>query len=239
MATSQIRLLTTVAVLSLLDPVRVAEDYATLDQLSGGRLDIIIGKGNDPDQNALFGYDLDGQWDRNREKYGLLRRLLREESVSWSGQYRPDLVDATTQPRPFQTPTIPVWHGSASSTESTEPAAKSGDPLSSANGLHPLEKYAALIRHFRERWAATVTTPHRLLPQLITAPLAIRGERVGQFVISVLFSSPSRPDCVFGIVTILSTVPNGEGRCLQSAGPSIGAGWPRPTPPRCPGGLGR
>jgi len=61
--------------------VRVAEDYATLDQLSGGRLDIIIGKGNDPDQNALFGYDLDGQWDRNREKYELLRRLLREESV--------------------------------------------------------------------------------------------------------------------------------------------------------------
>ena len=80
-ATSQIRLLTTVTVLSLLDLVRVAEDYATLDQLSGGRLDIIIGKGNDPDQNALFGYDLDGQCDRNREKYGLLRRLLREESV--------------------------------------------------------------------------------------------------------------------------------------------------------------
>ncbi len=66
--TSRIRLLTTVTVLSLLDPVRVAEDYATLDQLSGGRLDIIIGKGNDPDQNALFGYSLEGQWDRNREK---------------------------------------------------------------------------------------------------------------------------------------------------------------------------
>jgi len=153
-ATSRIRLLTTVTVLSLLDPVRVAEDYATLDQLSGGRLDIIIGKGNDPDQNALFGYDLDGQWERNREKYGLLRRLLREESVSWSGRYRPDLVDATTQPRPFQTPTIPVWHGSASSTESTELAAEYGDPLFSANGFHPLEKYAALIRHYRERWEA-------------------------------------------------------------------------------------
>jgi alkanesulfonate monooxygenase SsuD/methylene tetrahydromethanopterin reductase-like flavin-dependent oxidoreductase (luciferase family) len=67
-ATSQIRLLTTVTVLSLRDPVRVAEDYATFDQLSGGRLDIIIGKDNDPDQSALFGYDLDGQWDRNREK---------------------------------------------------------------------------------------------------------------------------------------------------------------------------
>ncbi|MGC4937845.1 LLM class flavin-dependent oxidoreductase [Kribbella sp. DT2] len=153
-ATSRIRLLTTVTVLSLLDPVRVAEDYATLDQLSGGRLDIIIGKGNDPDQNALFGYDLDGQWDRNREKYELLRRLLRETGVSWSGQYRPELVDATTQPRPLQQPSIPIWHGSASSTESTELAAKWGEPLFSANGFHPMEKYAGLIRHYRERWAA-------------------------------------------------------------------------------------
>jgi len=152
--TSRIRLLTTVTVLSLLDPVRVAEDYATLDQLSGGRLDIIIGKGNDPDQNALFGYDLAGQWDRNREKYELLRRLLRETGVSWAGTYRPDLVDATTQPRPYRSSGIPLWHGSASSEESTELAARFGDPLFSANGFHPLEKYAGLIRHYRERWAA-------------------------------------------------------------------------------------
>jgi len=76
-----------------------------------------------------------------------------------SGRYRPDLVDATTQPRPFQTPTIPVWHGSASSTESTELAAEYGDPLFSANGFHPLEKYAPLIRHYRERWEAHGATP--------------------------------------------------------------------------------
>ncbi len=153
-STHRIRLLTTVTVLSLLDPVRVAEDYATLDQLSGGRLDIIIGKGNDPEQNALFGYELDGQWQRNAEKYELLRRLLREEGVTWSGTTRPDLTDATTQPRPFQTPSIPIWHGSASSTESTELAARWGEPLFSANGFHPMEKYAALIRHYRERWEA-------------------------------------------------------------------------------------
>ena len=151
--TRRIRLLTTVTVLSLLDPVRMAEDYATLDHLSGGRLDVIIGKGNDPDQNALYGYDLDGQWERNAEKYELLRRLWREEKVTWSGRFRPPLVDATTQPRPLQRP-IPVWHGSASSTESTELAARWGDPLFSANGFHPMEKYAALVRHYRERWAA-------------------------------------------------------------------------------------
>ena len=152
-ATKTIRLITTVTVLSLLDPVRVAEDYATLDQLSGGRLDIIIGKGNDPDQNTLFGYDVDGQWDRNAEKYELLRTLLREEKVNWSGRFRPDLVAATTQPRPLQQP-LPIWHGSASSTESTELAAKWGDPLFSANGFHPMSKYAGLIDDYRDRWEA-------------------------------------------------------------------------------------
>ncbi len=152
-ATSRIRLVTTVTVLSLLDPVRVAEDYATLDHLSHGRVDMIIGKGNDPDQNALFGYELEGQWERNREKYELLRRLLREEDVTWSGSLRPPLVDATTRPRPLQQP-LPIWHGSASSRESTELAARWGDPLFSANGFHPLRKYADLVDHYRERWEA-------------------------------------------------------------------------------------
>jgi alkanesulfonate monooxygenase SsuD/methylene tetrahydromethanopterin reductase-like flavin-dependent oxidoreductase (luciferase family) len=151
--TSRIRLMTTVTVLSLLDPVRVAEDYATLDHLSGGRLDVVIGKGNDPDQNALYGYDLEEQWERNAEKYELLRRLWREEEVTWTGRFRPPLVRATTQPRPFQRP-IPVWHGSASSTESTELAARWGDPIFSANGFAPIERYAALVRHYRERWEA-------------------------------------------------------------------------------------
>jgi alkanesulfonate monooxygenase SsuD/methylene tetrahydromethanopterin reductase-like flavin-dependent oxidoreductase (luciferase family) len=64
------------------------------------------------------------------------------------------LVDATTQPRPFRPDGIPLWHGSASSEESTELAARFGDPLFSANGFHPLEKYAGLIRHYRERWEA-------------------------------------------------------------------------------------
>lgn len=150
--TSRVRLVTTVTVLSLLDPVRVAEDYATLDHLSGGRLELIVGKGNDPHQSALFGYDVSDQWERNRENYELLRRLWREEEVTWSGTYRPALRGATTQPRPLQRPTIPIWHGSATSEESTELAARWGDPLFSANGFHPLEKYAALVRHYRRRY---------------------------------------------------------------------------------------
>lgn len=150
--TTRIRLLTTVTVISVLDPVRVAEDYATVDQLTDGRLELIIGKGNDPRHFPLFGLDEAQQWAYQEEKFELLRRLWHEEKVSWSGRFRAPLTEVTTQPRPFHArPTI--WHGSASSTESTELAAKWGDPLFSANGFHPKKKYADLIDHYRQRWA--------------------------------------------------------------------------------------
>lgn len=149
-ATTRIRLLTTVTVLSVLDPVRVAEDYATLDQLSGGRLEMIIGKGNDPRHYPLFGIREEEQWDSLGERYELLKRLWTEENVTWQGTYRPPLHDVTTWPRPLQQ-SIPIWHGSASSTLSTELAAKYGEPLFSSNSFHPQAKYKALIDHYRER----------------------------------------------------------------------------------------
>ncbi|AEI43497.1 LLM class flavin-dependent oxidoreductase [Paenibacillus mucilaginosus] len=150
--TTRIRLLTTVTVLSVLDPVRAAEDYATLDHLSGGRLEMIIGKGNDPRHYPLFGIAEEEQWDSLAERYALLRRLWDEEDVHWEGRYRPPLHGVTTQPRPLQRP-IPVWHGSASSPLSTELAAKYGEPIFSSNTFHPMAKYKALIDHYRERWA--------------------------------------------------------------------------------------
>lgn len=150
--TKRIRLLTTVTVLSVLDPVRVAEDYATLDHLSGGRLEMIIGKGNDPRHYPLFGIKEEEQWVSLGERYALLKRLWNEESVTWQGQYRPPLDGVTIQPRPYQKQ-IPVWHGSASSPISTELAAKYGEPIFSSNTFHPLAKYKALIDHYRERWA--------------------------------------------------------------------------------------
>ncbi|MBB3112495.1 alkanesulfonate monooxygenase SsuD/methylene tetrahydromethanopterin reductase-like flavin-dependent oxidoreductase (luciferase family) [Paenibacillus phyllosphaerae] len=150
--TSRIRLLTAVTVLSVLDPVRVAEDYATLDHLSGGRLELIIGKGNDPRHYPLFGITEEEQWDSMAERYELLRRLWREENVTWEGRYRPALANVTTQPRPLQQP-IPIWHGSASSTRSTELAAQYGEPIFSSNSFHHLAKYKDLIEHYRERLA--------------------------------------------------------------------------------------
>ncbi|MEV0967856.1 LLM class flavin-dependent oxidoreductase [Microtetraspora glauca] len=150
--TSEIRLFTAVTTLSLLDPVRAYEDYATLDHLSGGRLELIIGKGNGTAQAQLFHVTPEDQWERNREGYELFRRLWREDRVTWDGRFRPSLTDAETWPRPLQRP-VRVWHGSATSKESVDLAARYGDPLFSANVTNPIDPYGELIDHYRERWA--------------------------------------------------------------------------------------
>jgi len=151
--TNRIRLQSGVTVLSVLDPVRVAEDYATIDQLSAGRLELVIGKGNEVLQYPLFGLSLDDQWELLAEKYGLLHRLWREEGVTWEGRFRPALTDpTTTTPRPFAGAPR-VWHGSATSLTSAALAAQYGDPLFTANAIQPRENYKVLIDHYREEYA--------------------------------------------------------------------------------------
>jgi alkanesulfonate monooxygenase SsuD/methylene tetrahydromethanopterin reductase-like flavin-dependent oxidoreductase (luciferase family) len=151
-ATERILLSTGVTVLSLLDPVRVAEDYATIDQLSGGRLEIVIGKGNEDKHFPLFGLDIGEQYEYLTENYELLRRLLREEDVAWEGTHHADLTAATTFPRPFDGP-FRIWHGSATSTAAVDLAAKWGDPIFTANALQPRENYLVLIDRYREQLA--------------------------------------------------------------------------------------
>ncbi|MFG2620786.1 LLM class flavin-dependent oxidoreductase [Streptomyces sp. NPDC048507] len=150
--TRRIRLYTTVTTLSLLDPVRAYEDYATLDHLSDGRLELMIGKGNGTAQRELFDVTPEDQWERNSEGYELFRRIWREDAVTARPRFRPALTGAEVLPRPYQR-TLRVWHGSATSRESVDLAARHGDPLFSANVTHPLGPYAELIRHYRERWA--------------------------------------------------------------------------------------
>jgi alkanesulfonate monooxygenase SsuD/methylene tetrahydromethanopterin reductase-like flavin-dependent oxidoreductase (luciferase family) len=151
--TSTIRLFTAVTTLSLLDPVRAYEDYATLDHLSGGRLELIIGKGNGEAQRELFHVTPEDQWDRNAESYELFHRIWRDGRVTATPRFRPNLDQAEVWPRPLQQP-IRVWHGSATSKESVDLAARYGDPLFSANVTNPIEPYAELIRYYRERWAS-------------------------------------------------------------------------------------
>ena len=149
--TSRIRLFTGVTTLSLLDPVRAFEDYATLDHLSDGRLELIIGKGNGAAQKELFHVTTEDQWDRNREGYELFRLLWDSDDVTWSGRFRPSLVKAKALPRPLQQ-RLRIWHGSATSKDSVDLAARYGDPIFSANVTYPIESYAELVRHYRERW---------------------------------------------------------------------------------------
>lgn len=151
--TTTIRLFTGVATIGLHDPVRAFEDYATVDVLSGGRLEMIIGKGSRRAQRELFGVAEEDQWDRLAEAYELLRLLWSSERVTWSGRFRPPLTGAAALPRPVQ-PRLTIWHGSATDRRSTELAARHGDPLFSANAGGPVDRYADLVAHYRERWAA-------------------------------------------------------------------------------------
>jgi alkanesulfonate monooxygenase SsuD/methylene tetrahydromethanopterin reductase-like flavin-dependent oxidoreductase (luciferase family) len=149
--TSKIGLFTGVTTLSLLDPVRAFEDYSTLDNLSGGRLELIIGKGNGAAQAELFHVTTADQWDRNREGYELFRTLWESDDVTWSGRFRPALVNAKALPRPLQK-RLRIWHGSATSKDSVDLAARYGDPIFSANVTYSIEPYAELVRHYRQRW---------------------------------------------------------------------------------------
>ncbi|NEC93617.1 LLM class flavin-dependent oxidoreductase, partial [Streptomyces sp. SID12501] len=121
--TREIRLYTAVTTLSLLDPVRAYEDYATLDHLSDGRLELMIGKGNGTAQRELFDVSPQDQWDRNSEGYELFRRIWREDEVTARPRFRPALTGAEVLPRPYQR-TLRVWHGSATSRDSVDLAAR-------------------------------------------------------------------------------------------------------------------
>lgn len=162
--TSRIRLFTGVTLLSVLDPVRVAEDYATLDHLSGGRVELIIGKGNGPEQAELFGIGRLEAWDTLAENYRLLRQLWSSHKVTWSPKpgvpsiRTAPLRDAVVYPKPLQ-PAIRVWHGSATAERSVELAVEFGDPVFSANGMNPVTRYAELVRHYRARWAEAGRDP--------------------------------------------------------------------------------
>src|SRR4051794_27732530 len=106
--TSRIRLTSAVTVLSSDDPVRVFQQYATLDLLSGGRAEVMAGRGSFVESFPLFGYDLDDYDELFAEKLDLLLRLRDSVRVTWEGRHRAALTDQPVYPRPVQDP-LPVW----------------------------------------------------------------------------------------------------------------------------------
>lgn len=129
-ATERIRLSSATTVLNTLDPVRVYEDFATLDLLSGGRAEVIAGRGSFTEGFDLFGYDLADYDALFAEHLDLLLRLNRSDRVTWSGRFRPALRDADVAPRAERP--LPIWLGVGGTPASFERAGRLGLPLNIA-----------------------------------------------------------------------------------------------------------
>ena len=141
--TKDIRLTSAVTVLSSDDPVRVFQDFATLDLLSGGRAEIMAGRGSFIESFPLFGYDLDDYDELFSEKLELLLKLRESERVTWSGKHRPPLRDAGVYPRPVQDP-LPVWLAVGGTPPSVARAATHGLPFAIASIGGQPERFAPL-----------------------------------------------------------------------------------------------
>jgi probable LLM family oxidoreductase len=146
-ATERIRLTSTVTVLSTADPVKVFEDFATVDLISAGRAEITAGRGAYTESFPLFGFDLDDYDELFDEKLDLLLRLNRDEQVTWRGKHRPGLIDAGIYPRPVQ-PELPVWIAVGGTPASVERAGRNGLPLYLAILGQP-ERFAPLADLYR------------------------------------------------------------------------------------------
>jgi alkanesulfonate monooxygenase SsuD/methylene tetrahydromethanopterin reductase-like flavin-dependent oxidoreductase (luciferase family) len=159
--TKRIRLTSAVTILSTLDPVRVFQDFATVDLLSGGRAEIIAGRGAFVESFPLFGHDLadyDALFD---EKLRLLMQLNEAPRTTWSGRFRPPIADMEISPRPAQAE-LPIWAGTGGNPESAANAARLGLPLTLANISKPPAELAPQVIDYKRIGAEAGFNPARL-----------------------------------------------------------------------------
>ncbi len=151
--TTTLRLSTGVALAANLDPVRVAEDYATVDVLSGGRVEPCFGRGNIfPDVYTFFGQSADEASDRFAENVRLIDRLWRaDEPISWSGSFRAPLVDVDVHPRPLQSPP-PIWLGGGWSPHTVDLAVEIGAWLMLPTVIGAWEMFRPSVERYVEKW---------------------------------------------------------------------------------------
>jgi probable LLM family oxidoreductase len=147
--TNKIRLSSAVTVLSSDDPVRVFQQFAEVDLLSGGRAEIMAGRGSFIESFPLFGYDLDDYDDLYAEKLELLLALRENVHVTWSGSHRPALENAGVWPRPVQE-RLPVWVAVGGSPQSVARAGTLGLPLTIAIIGGQPARFAPLVELYRE-----------------------------------------------------------------------------------------
>jgi probable LLM family oxidoreductase len=149
--TNRIRLSSAVTVLSAADPVRVFQEFATLDLLSKGRAEIIAGRGSFIEAFPLFGYELNAYDALYEEKIDLLLKIRASERVTWSGRFRPRLSGQGVFPRPLQNP-LPIWIGTGGTPESFLRAGKLGLPLAVAIIGGEAADFAPLVDLYRRTY---------------------------------------------------------------------------------------
>ncbi|MBL7700402.1 MAG: LLM class flavin-dependent oxidoreductase [Chitinophagaceae bacterium] len=149
--TKKIRLSSAVSVLSSDDPVRVFQDFSTLDLLSDGRAEIMAGRGSFIESFPLFGYDLKDYDTLFSEKLELLTQLNKSVKVNWKGKHRPSINNLGVYPRPYQDE-LPVWVAVGGTPESVIRAAKMGLPMALAIIGGMPERFVPIIELYREAW---------------------------------------------------------------------------------------
>jgi len=159
--TRRIRLTSAVTVLSAADPVRVFQQFATLDLLSGGRAEMVVGRGSSIEAFPLFGYRLEDYDALFAEKLDLLLKIRDSERVHWSGRFRPALTGQGVYPRPVQTP-LPIWLGVGGTPASFARAGALGLPLMVAIIGGEPRRFRPLIDLYRETGQRYGHSPDRL-----------------------------------------------------------------------------
>ena len=159
--TQRIRLTSAVTVLSAADPVRVFQEFATLDLLSRGRAEMIVGRGSFVEAFPLFGLHLEDYDSLFAEKLDLLLKIRNDEHVHWSGEYRPALTGQGIYPRPLQNP-LPIWLGVGGTPESFIRAGVLGLPLMVAIIGGETRHFRPLIDLYREAGRRAGYSPAQL-----------------------------------------------------------------------------
>lgn len=159
--TKNIRLTSAVTVLSAADPVRVFQNFATLDLISNGRAEIVAGRGSFIEAFPLFGYQLNDYDDLFREKLDLLLEIRKNEIINWSGKFRPALRNQAIYPRPLQEK-LPIWLGVGGTPASFARAGELGLPLMVAVIGGETYRFRPLIDLYKEAGAEAGYDPKTL-----------------------------------------------------------------------------
>jgi probable LLM family oxidoreductase len=158
--TKSIRLTSAVTVLSAADPVRVFQEFATLDLISKGRAEIVVGRGSFGEAYPLFGLRFDDYDALFAEKLELLLEIRAKENVHWSGKFRPELTGQGIYPRPYQDE-LPIWLGVGGSRQSFVRAGLLGLPLMVAIIGGEFRRFRPLVDLYREAWRRAGHPPER------------------------------------------------------------------------------